>query len=787
MNSLRFRAALAALITAMMTAVSLTVPSVAHAVGREDCSLQPSGHAQGNEWLGCLRVNATLDTLPAVGDQATLDFEVTSQLDGASLTVEAQLPSNLDWVTVPEGFEPRDRQLAIGSIALGANETRRFRGTVRATEPGGADISVRVTGPREIDPEDGSLAGQDAAEDHQYLTVAEAGGRSTPGIEGRPEGDAAPSPQTAPPTLATPELEHNPVPDTQPAVIMAPGQTSCVKGSFGYAEGAVNRLSPNITVEVWDADLWDAGDLLATGITNASGAYNICFPTDDPDGPFIDLGQDVWVKFVTTNSRWRVQETGTGALFSWGSPVVYQLGASVTHNFGYLQPGDPKYHLGLQAFDAVNDFWKWKPGACWDSNDSAVNCKQVIVNWRWDSAVGTYFDGSQVFLMANDPKARKVTVHEATHAVMSDVYEGTPIPGSGGPHQIHLAANVGMAWVEGFAEWVPAAVYNSPSFDWADGSTLNLETPKWGTAGWSTGDATEGRVAGALIDLSDAANEQYWDRLSEGNVPGNIWKTFLGPAIGAPRVQKSFKDFWTHRTADGFNVAASGALASVYQNTIDYSFRDPIGNYTPLLRPHPYAPHNFSFNTTTAYWSAIANRPTAGMDQDLRLYEDFNQATLLATSNLGASTVDFIAIDSNKKALTDYYPRINAFSGTGNGRIQLAQGSQTLSANSSQSVSMGLGSNVVAVRDTHLTAGTTVTIKVTPTLASQDPELFLMRSTTGTPSTYVRTRAQAYKASTAAGPGAVESFTFVVPSTDWYGVVIVFKGGLGNLTLQRIG
>src|SRR5688572_29772946 len=192
MNSLRFRAAFAALITATMTAMSLTVwqPSVAHAVGREDCSLQPSGHAQGNEWLGCLRVNAELDTLPAVGEQATLNFEVTSQLDGASLTVEAQLPSNLDWVTVPEGFEPRNRQLAIGSITLGVNETRRLRGTVRATEPDGADISVRATGPREIDPEDGSLSGQDAAEDHQYLTVAPAGGRSTPGIEGRPDSDA---------------------------------------------------------------------------------------------------------------------------------------------------------------------------------------------------------------------------------------------------------------------------------------------------------------------------------------------------------------------------------------------------------------------------------------------------------------------------------------------------------------------------------------------------------------------------------------------------------------------
>jgi hypothetical protein len=569
---------------------------------------------------------------------------------------------------------------------------------------------------------------------------------------------------------------------------MAPGDTSCVTGSFGYLDG-VNRLSPNLTVEVWDTDIFDAADLLATGLTNGAGAYTLCFPSDDPDGPFIDFGQDVFVKFITTNTRWRVQETGTGNLFAWASPQVFGLAANVTHNFGYLQPGDPKYHLGLQAFDAVNDFWNWKPGSCWDSNDTAANCKQVVVNWRWDSAIGTFYDPAvkAVFLMAQDPKARKVTVHEATHAVMDDMYEGTPIPGAGGPHNINAAVNVGMAWTEGFAEWTPAMVYNSPSFDWPDGTTLNLETPKWGTAGWSTGDATEGRVAGALIDLSDAANESYWDRLSEGNTPGNIWKTFLGPAIGPPRVQKSFKDFWNHRTTDGFNVSATGALASVYQNTIDYSFRDPIANYSPLLRPHPYAPHNFSFNTTTAYWSVIATRPTAGVDHDLRLYEDFAQLTLLGTSNMGASTIDFIAIDSNEKALTDYYPRISASVGVGNCRVELAQGSLSLNANSSQSISMGLGADVVEVRDTFLTAGTTVTIKVTPTTATQDPELFLMRSTAGTPSTYVRSRSQAYKASTAAGPGAVESFTFVVPASDWYGVVVINKGGAGSLTLQRIG
>src|SRR6266545_7067441 len=127
MNSLRLRAALAALMTA--TSVVVWHPSGAQALESEGCTLQPRGHARSNEWLGCLRVNADLDTLPAVGDRATLTFEVTAQFERSNVTVEAALPSNLDWVSPPEGFETRDAHRAVGRISLAGTEMRRFAGT----------------------------------------------------------------------------------------------------------------------------------------------------------------------------------------------------------------------------------------------------------------------------------------------------------------------------------------------------------------------------------------------------------------------------------------------------------------------------------------------------------------------------------------------------------------------------------------------------------------------------------------------------------------------------------
>ena len=793
MNKFRCRAAFAAFLAATLTASSLAIwqPAAAHAVQSEGCSLQPSGHAGDGEWLSCLRVSAALDSLPAAGQEATLVFEVTAQFERSGLTVEAQLPSNLEWTGLPEGFASRDSHLATGTIAVGGNETRRFTGTVLATEPGGAQISVRAVAPPVLNPEDGSVISQESAGDHQFLTVAEAGGQSTPGIEGGPEGIAWTGQPTSEPTLATVHLEHSPVPEEQrpgaAATIMAPGDTSCVKGTIGYQEGPLIRLSPNITVEVWDADWLDAADLLVTGITNGQGFYNLCFPSDDPDGPFVGFSQDVFLRYYSSNSRWREQEPGTQKVYSWDTPVVWELAASATHNFGHSMPSDPKYHLGLQAFDAVNDFWNWKPPAqCWDGNDTAANCKQMVINWRWDANPGTRYDNAlkQVFMDADHPKFRMATVHEAAHAVMDDVYEGTPIPGAGGPHSVQSASNVGMAWTEGFAEWVPTTLYVNPTLLFPT-VTSNLETPTWGTPFWDNGDLTEGRVAAALMDISDGAQDTPWDRLNEGLVPGNIWKTFLGPAIGPPRVQKNFKDFWNHRGLDGFIVNANLGLSTLFNNTIDYTFRDPLFNNTPALRPQPVVPHNFSFSTSTFFWSVVAIRPGPFVDHDMKLFEDFGLTTQIGSSGVAGSTVDFIAIDSNKKALTDYYPQVTQFSGVGSYRIELAQTSLSLGANSSQAVSLG-ATNVVAVRDTFLNSGATVTIKVTPA-AGQDLELFLMRSISGQPATFVRPRGQAFKTAAAAGPGLVESFTFVAPATDWYGVVIVNKAGSGSLTLQRIG
>jgi hypothetical protein len=529
----------------------------------------------------------------------------------------------------------------------------------------------------------------------------------------------------------------------------------------------------NIQVQVWDDDTF--GDtLLATGVTDGAGNYNICF--DSQVEGFPDGGTaDVYVRFVTSNSLWRVQRGGNPLTFQTGTTNDVATGSTL--NLGSLTTADGALQRGLHAFDSANDAWLWIPkpnNLCWDQDDAS--CRQLIINWAPDSTDGTYYSlgSNDIHLAADDPNAPVTVVHEIGHAVMDDLYnDNYPATPNCNPHSVTATSSAGCAWTEGWAEWFPATVYNDPFFRWPNGASLDLENASWGN-GWGEGDTTEGRVAGALIDISDYANEPTWDRYGEG--PWNIWTT------SRRHNSTTMANFWANRAADGFNVADSGARASLYQNTIDYQFRDGLGNYAPLSRPQPVPPHNFGYSTSSPYWSVVALKPTSG-DLDLQLYDDRGQGAYLSGSGYGGTTVDFVAVDSNRRALGDYYPRVFNYSGGGGYRIELAQGSSVLNAGSS-TVTMG-GNNVVTVRDTYLTAGVPVTISAAAGNSGQDAELFVLDSDPANSATWIRPRSSAVATASGGAAGATETVTFTPARSAWYGVVVINKAGSGTYTLTR--
>jgi len=228
-------------------------------------------------------------------------------------------------------------------------------------------------------------------------------------------------------------------------------------------------------------------------------------------------------------------------------------------------------------------------------------------------------------------------------------------------------------------------------------------------------------------------------------------------------------------------VAASGALASVYQNTIDYNFRDPLTDYVELTRPQPpsyfptFSHHNYSYNTNTPFWSVVAIRSGGGYG--LALFDDFDQTSRLA--GVGADFIDFIAVDSHLRPLDDYYPQVRAFSRTDDYQIELAQGANTLF--DLETVFMS-SKDVVVVRDTFLKAGVPVTFRVEPTNGGQDAEVFLMGPDPVKP---VQTPTTAVAQSTTSGPGLTEIFVYTPAAGGYYGVVLLNRVGEGDYKLSR--
>ena len=200
---------------------------------------------------------------------------------------------------------------------------------------------------------------------------------------------------------------------------------------------------------------------------------------------------------------------------------------------------------------------------CWDLYDTT--CQVLTLRWAQDSTDGTYFTSADdaVHLQAGDARAPFTVMHEIGHALMNDLYEGAYFSTANcSQHLINRSSSAGCTWSEGFAEWFPAMVLRDKTFDWPGYAfSEDLENRDQNTPGWDDGATVEGRVAGALIDLSDSANETG-DVVTEGDaLAGATW------TIVARSRPSTFASYWAARRSLGYTAGPS-ALMTLAHNSI---------------------------------------------------------------------------------------------------------------------------------------------------------------------------------------------------------------------------
>ena len=149
-------------------------------------------------------------------------------------------------------------------------------------------------------------------------------------------------------------------------------------------------------------------------------------------------------------------------------------------------------------------------------------------------------------------------LHEYGHHVMRDARGATGSAGSGGAacsDAIMRPTAPACAWSEGWAHFFPALALDSRLLQYQEQRyPIDLEAAKWrvrGHSGAGFADGSAGRVASALWDLRDAANEGG-DTVD--NATAAVWASLYGTGgAGGSRTPATFSDF-----AAGWSRAAPG-------------------------------------------------------------------------------------------------------------------------------------------------------------------------------------------------------------------------------------
>jgi hypothetical protein len=368
----------------------------------------------------------------------------------------------------------------------------------------------------------------------------------------------------------------------------------------GFTGALVNRPVRQAEIDLVNS----AGDvILASGVTDETGAYSLTFA-----GPDQDVRIRVYARRVDLPPKPNPFKINAVVMNNHGAKLVYTVLGAVFNSAS--PPGDLIITRSGGAGGAFNIF------------DCAVKSFQYITStpiepglttpplltiyWQAGSANGTYFDGSvpAIFLLGKDSDPDEydddIILHEIGHWVTVNFSrDDTP----GGPHSITDQRDARLAWSEGFAHYWSAIVrqyandhlaieYAAPAlqvdnFVNSNGQPINgvfdVEGPSFASSAVTA--KNELAVAAVLWDLVDPAVEAF-DGVSGQETP--VWKSVHEQIPN--RVEITIEDFHEGLaalgTVDMTQVSGSPADVRIFNSREIRYYADPSEpNADPLTAP----------------------------------------------------------------------------------------------------------------------------------------------------------------------------------------------------------
>lgn len=620
-------------VTLVASLLALLCLAIAPSAGRGGARDGPAAGIQATSLQAPqtpLHARLVIASLPGLQQKTTLTCRITADLAAAGVAAQIELPAN---VAVHAGSLTWQGDLAAG-------QTAEFAATVAFTAPGDTALHCRVSYRLDAANSWGDLAslylsvGAGAARvgfepippqarlhngglqrpgDGQYLSETAAypdPARITPpppAINPLPPPAAPAAPPAAsqpgrnPKDQAQAPAADDPAQPALPITSAASGDVPnslTVTGNWAYHDRDNNYVGAlEMLVELVRGDNYEH---LAWCFTDLSGDYS-CGPVSNPGGPGVRTMIHSWSNYNPNPDTLAVVNPDWGTTNAIGNTFRTQTGVAVfpdgTHDIGawYVFDNDP-YERAYWTQRDLNDTWRFIAFV-----GGGGYAGPTTVQWKIDSVDGTYYNpGGNVHLAGVDPLSPLgvVAKHEYSHNIMYNIYGNYMPPNPNcNPHTIPGSTSQGCAWTEGWAEFIPAAVNNDPTFYWPSGSSLNLELPTWGSFGWNNGDTVEGRVAGALWDIYDAQNDG--DDIYYDGTFTNLWE------VSYNANDNVMSDFWADWVGRGHSNVSWGPIMDLYQNTINYRngpFNDDFSGYWSIGSvPFYYSGWNTTGATTQGF------------------------------------------------------------------------------------------------------------------------------------------------------------------------------------------
>lgn len=365
--------------------------------------------------------------------------------------------------------------------------------------------------------------------------------------------------------------------------------TITVTGRITYIDddGSIRPAAGmHVAIRDWDyLPTEGPSEILAEVITDEDGYFSaLNIDNQDYDGSPRNpdrTGQDVFIEIRTQSPAVKLLNTATLKPFVWssrfGQPGGFfadvESGTTVPINLR-VQAGDSQVD-GLRIYQALRAGWNFLP-------EKPALDEPILAQWGANSLDGPYYvPGDRIYYDASAAIFPHVVLHQFAHALAWEIQGEAGYPASCYPapndhtFDLRTRSTAECAWAEGWATGFAMLVLGDPNYRTAAGA-IDMEAPDADTPGWEDGDTVAGRVAGALWDLFDEADDGYDTHTPAGDTPqarfAPMWNAYL---TGNPTTTAAF---WEAYLAGGYD--ACSAVRAFFQNTIDY-------NEAPAVQPLP--------------------------------------------------------------------------------------------------------------------------------------------------------------------------------------------------------